>query len=121
MYLNRILYSACFISGNISAGWDFFPWNVWNQKKSETTKPQKLEKTVINTIQQKKPTEFSRSGKQSYGGTQKEIIDLEETVCLPRYTCGRSQNTEFNERSFVVPFTDLLNQQTVRILFLFIH
>ena len=116
MYLNRILYSACFISGNISAGWDFFPWNVWNQKKSETTKPQKLEKIVINTIQQKKPTVFARSGKQSYGGTQKEIIDLEETVCLPRYTCGRSQNTEFNERSdFVVPFTDLLNQQTVSI------
>ena len=90
---------------------------MWNQKKSEATKPQKLEKTVINTIQQKKPTVFGRSGKQSYGGTQKEIIDLEETVCLPRYTCGRSQNTEFNERSFVIPFTDLLNQQTVSILF----
>ena len=92
---------------------------MWNQKKSETTKPQKLEKIVINTIQ-KKPTVLGRSGKQSYGGTQKEIIDLEETVCLPRYTCGRSQNTEFNERSdFVVPFTDLLNQQTVSILHVF--
>ena len=104
-----------FISGDISAGWDFFPWNVWSQKNTDTNTivPQKSENRVI--IQEKKSKIFGRNAKQSFSGTQKEIIDLEETVCLPRYTCGRSQNEELNERSFVVPFTDLLNQQTVSI------
>ena len=42
-------------------------------------------------------------------GQEKEIIDLEETVCLPRYTCGKKRISD----DFGVPFTDILNHQTV--------
>ena len=103
------------IPGDISAGWDFFPWNVWSQKNTDTNTivPQKSENRVI--IQEKKSKIFGRNAKQSFSGTQKEIIDLEETVCLPRYQCGRTKST--SATLYNLAFTDQLNTQTVCITF----
>ena len=42
----------------------------------------------------------------------KEIIDLEETVCLPRYTCNRRSNDvqrDFREPDPNLAFTDNMN------------
>ena len=42
--------------------------------------------------------------------SQKEIIDLEETVCLPRYQCGKNirSSADFN-----TAYTDTLNDVLV--------
>ena len=110
------------ISGEIQlvdCGWNFFPWNVWNKQKINTINTD----AKVHTSHPKKPISTSstlakldRIGKQRFGN-QKEIIDLEETVCLPRYQCGRNQRISFEEKSFQIPFTDLLNEQTVSIAF----
>lgn len=91
-----ILIDASFISGQ--AGWNFFPWNVWASQKIEST-PKKAE-----------PLQLPRQSKQSFG--DKEIIDLKETVCLPRYTCG-SQRSGNQLVPNDVPFSDQLNDATV--------
>ena len=40
----------------------------------------------------------------------KEIIDLEETVCLPRYTCNRRSNEVQSIFNPDIAFTDSINQ-----------
>ena len=81
-------------------GWSF-PWSVWR----------KVEKEDQNKIE----ADLPRTAKQI--GNQKEIIDLEETVCLPRYQCGRTKSTPAT--LYNLAFTDQLNTQTVCITFLF--
>ena len=79
-------------------GWNFFPWNVWNSASKESTK--KIE-----------PVPKPRVAKQErWSVKQKEIIDLEETVCLPRYQCGkiRSSGQEFDQA-----YTDSINDLIV--------
>ena len=40
----------------------------------------------------------------------KEIIDLEETVCLPRYTCNRRSSEVQRIFNTNIAFTDSINQ-----------
>ena len=80
-------------------GWSF-PWSVWR----------KVEK---KEDQNKIEADLPRTAKQI--GNQKEIIDLEETVCLPRYQCGRTKSTPAT--LYNLAFTDQLNTQTVCITF----
>jgi len=73
-------------NGVLAGGWNFFPWNVWNKNNSQ--------QKIKNVIPQKKHstgTVEPRIAKQRWAApsSQKEIIDLEEAVCLPRYQCGK--------------------------------
>jgi hypothetical protein len=87
-------------SGHANPGWDFFPWNVWRK-----VKPTKA--TILKQV-----VELPRSSRQT--NLNKEIIDLEETVCLPRYQCGRQSSNDDPTK----PFTDTVNENNV-IIFAF--
>ena len=90
------------ISGESSPGWGF-PWSFWSKQKLKQQPVQAKPKPIKKQL--------ARTSKQSF--QEKEIIDVGETVCLPRYQCGRAAGTT-TTRSFNVPFTDLLNEQSVR-------
>ena len=104
------------------SGWDAFPWSKWKQARNTPWGHKKVISSYITygkaswekaaetkALRQKQM--LPRGGRQSQG-LQKEIIDLEETVCLPRYQCGRqssgSGNTDQSKS-----FTATVNQDNV--------